>query len=238
MEFYDLLDQVLGLLEREGRVSYRALKRQFSLDDDYIEDLKAEIIDAKQLAFDEEGKVLVWAGKERQGERERWQSGEKGTESLESSAHGLASKPILYTPPHLAQRILDEQAAREMRAPEGERKAISVLFADIKGSMSLIEDLDPEEAQGLIDPALQIMMDAVHRYEGFVAQSTGDGIFAFFGAPIACEDHPQRALYAALQMQQESRRFAEQLRREKGINFQIRVGLNTGEVVLRSIRKR
>ncbi|MBI3303806.1 MAG: AAA family ATPase, partial [Deltaproteobacteria bacterium] len=122
-------------------------------------------------------------------------------------------------------------------APEGERKTITALFADIKNSMALIEDLDPEEARSIIDPALALMMEAVHRYEGYVAQSTGDGIFAFFGAPIACEDHPQRALYAALRMQEESRRYAEKLRREKGLNVRIRVGLNTGDVVLRSIRK-
>jgi class 3 adenylate cyclase/predicted ATPase len=120
---------------------------------------------------------------------------------------------------------------------DGERKTITALFADIKGSMSLIEDLDPEEARAIVDPALTFMMEAVHRYEGYVVQSTGDGIFAFFGAPIGHEDHPQRALYAALRMQEESKRFAETLRREKGINFQIRVGLNTGEMVLRSIRK-
>src|SRR5712692_202486 len=158
-----------------------------------------------------------------------------------SSASGVRrpeSKPIAYTPPHLAERILAEQAAREARgAQEGERKTITALFADIKGSMDLIEDLDPEDARSLIDPALALMMDAVHRYEGYVAQSTGDGIFAFFGAPIAHEDHPQRALYAALRMQEESRRYAEKLRLEKGINVQIRVGLNTGDVVLRSIRR-
>ncbi len=122
-------------------------------------------------------------------------------------------------------------------ASDGERKTITALFVDIKGSMALIEDLDPEDARRLVDPALQLMMDAVHCYEGYVAQSTGDGIFAFFGAPIAHEDHPQRALYAALRMQEESKRYAEKLRLERGLNLQIRVGLNTGEVVLRSIRK-
>src|SRR5439155_9502528 len=116
-----------------------------------------------------------------------------------------------YTPKHLAERILAEQAAMEARgAIEGERKTITALFADIKGSMDLIEPLDPEEARSIIDPALQFMMDAVHRYEGYVAQSTGDGIFALFGAPLACEDHPQRALYAALRMQEEGKRFAQQ----------------------------
>ena len=154
------------------------------------------------------------------------------------SAHSQPQPPVSYTPRHLAERIQAEREAMEARgAPDGERKSITALFADIKGSTDLIHDLDPEEARAILDPALQCMMDAVHRYEGYVAQSTGDGIFALFGAPIAHEDHPQRALYAALLMQEESRKQAEQLRREKGLNLQIRVGVNTGEVVLRSIRK-
>ena len=151
---------------------------------------------------------------------------------------GRFASPQSYTPRHLAERILAEQATLEARAnPEGERKTITALFADIKGSMELIEDLDPEEARHIVDPALQLMMDAVHRYEGYVAQSMGDGIFALFGAPIAHEDHPQRALYAALRMQEEGKKYAEKLRLERGINVQIRVGVNTGEVVVRSIRK-
>jgi predicted ATPase/class 3 adenylate cyclase len=148
-----------------------------------------------------------------------------------------ALRPITYTPRHLAERILAEQAALEARgAPDGERKTITALFADIKGSMDLLEDLDPEEARQLIDPALKLMMDAVHRYEGYVAQSLGDGIFALFGAPIAHEDHAQRALYAALRMQEEMRRYADRVRLQRGVPLQIRVGLNTGEVVVRSIR--
>ena len=146
-------------------------------------------------------------------------------------------RPITYTPRHLAERILAEQAALEARgAPDGERKTITALFADIKGSMDLLEDLDPEEARQLIDPALHLMMEAVHRYEGYVAQSLGDGIFALFGAPIAHEDHAQRALYAALRMQDEMRRYANNVRLARGVPLQIRVGLNTGEVVVRSIR--
>src|SRR5207245_2412922 len=148
-------------------------------------------------------------------------------------------RPISYTPRHLTQRIRAEQAAMEARgAIDGERKTITALFADIKGSMALIEDLDPEDARRLVDPALQLMMDAVHRYEGYVAQSTGDGIFAFFGAPIAHADHPQRALYAALRMQDESRRLAERLRVEKSLpSLQIRVVINTEESVIRAARK-
>src|SRR5437867_6806958 len=156
----------------------------------------------------------------------------------DSGVRPLELAPASYTPRHLAQRILAEQAAMEARgSTDGERKTITALFADIKGSMSLIEDLDPEDARAIIDPALALMMDAVHRYEGYVAQSTGDGIFAFVGAPIAHEDHPQRALYAALRMQEDSKRYGEKLRLENGVILQIRVGLNTGEVVLRSIRK-
>src|SRR5439155_4297326 len=148
------------------------------------------------------------------------------------------ARPASYTPRHLAERILAEHAAMEARgATEGERKTITALFADIKGSMVLIEALDPEDARQVIDPALQLMMDAVHRYEGYVAQSTGDGIFAFFGAPIAHEDHAQRALYAALRMQDEIGKYADTLRSAGRSPIEIRVGVNTGEVVLRSIRK-
>ena len=97
-----------------------------------------------------------------------------------------------------------------------------------------MRDLDPEEARAIVDPVLQLMMAAVHRYGGYVAQSTGDGIFALFGAPVAHEDHPQRALHAALAMQEELRRYADRLRNEGKIPVEARVGVNTGEVVLRT----
>src|SRR6266545_2006966 len=146
--------------------------------------------------------------------------------------------PVSYTPRHLAERIRAEQVAIEVRGTtDGERKTITALFADLKGSTALIEGLDPEEARAIIDPALQLMMDAVHRYEGYVAQALGDGIFALFGAPIAHEDHPQRALYAALRMQEEMRRYADRLREKGHAPLLMRVGVNTGEVVVRSIRK-
>ena len=119
--------------------------------------------------------------------------------------------------------------------PEGERKTVTALFADIKGSTELMRDLDPEEARAIVDPVLQLMMAAVHRYGGYVAQSTGDGIFALFGAPVAHEDHPQRALHAALAMQEELRRYAGRLRAEGKLPVEARVGVNTGEVVVRTI---
>jgi len=120
--------------------------------------------------------------------------------------------------------------------PDGERKTVTALFADIKGSMDLMEDLDPEAARAVVDPALKLMIDAVHRYDGYIVQSTGDGIFALFGAPIAHEDHPQRALHAALRLQEEMRRYAAGLREAGNLPIEARVGVNTGEVVVRSIR--
>src|SRR6266446_3953110 len=119
---------------------------------------------------------------------------------------------------------------------EGERKTVTALFADIKGSMELMEELDPEEARAIIDPALQIMIEAIGRYAGYVVQSTGDGIFALFGAPVAHEDHPQRALYAALRLQEELKRYSDRMRQEGRLPLQARVGVNTGELVVRSIQ--
>jgi class 3 adenylate cyclase len=242
MTFDEILAQVIALLQRERRVSYRALKIRFNLDDEYLEGLKDELIEAKQLAADERGKVLVWTGDtpEPSGQSPvaSPQPPAPSTQPPDVSPQTAGPSPVSYTPKHLADRIRAEQAALEARAPsDGERKTITVLFADIKGSMSLIEGLDPEEARSLIDPTLKLMMDAVHRYDGYVAQSTGDGIFAFFGAPIAHEDHAHRAVYAALSMQEEAKRRAEQLQRDKGVNLQVRVGLNSGEMVLRAIHK-
>ncbi|AMR82014.1 adenylate/guanylate cyclase domain-containing protein [Cupriavidus nantongensis] len=147
------------------------------------------------------------------------------------------SAPIDYTPPYLAERIRAAQAEMEARgAVDGERKTVTALFADMAGSTALIHDLDPEDARRLIDPVLALMMEAVHHYEGYVAKSMGDGILALFGAPVANEDHPQRALLAALRMQEAMRQYADKVRLAQGIALPIRVGINTGEVVVRTIR--
>src|SRR5262245_49350819 len=138
--------------------------------------------------------------------------------------------PDAYTPTHLAEKILTSRSALE-----GERKQVTVLFADLKGSMELLADRDPEEARRLLDPVLERLMTAVHRYEGTVNQVMGDGIMALFGAPLAHEDHAVRACYAALHMQEAIGRYAEELRRQQGLDVQIRVGLNSGEVVVRAI---
>jgi class 3 adenylate cyclase len=123
----------------------------------------------------------------------------------------------------------------DARALDGERKTVTALFADIRGSTDLMEDLDPEEARAIIDPALKLMMEAVRHYDGYIVQSTGDGIFALFGAPLAHEDHPQRALYAALRLQEAIRRYSGKLVANGGTPLEARVGINTGEVVVRTL---
>ena len=141
-----------------------------------------------------------------------------------------SSGPETYTPKHLAEKILTSKGALE-----GERKQVTVLFADLKGSMELLADRDPEDARKIIDPVLELMMEAVHRYEGTVNQVMGDGIMALFGAPLAHEDHATRACYAALRMQNAVAHYAEDIRKRYGVDVQIRVGLNSGDVVVRSI---
>ena len=138
--------------------------------------------------------------------------------------------PLAYTPPYLAEKILTSSSALE-----GERKQVTVLFADLKGSMELLADRDPEEARQLLDPVLERMMAAVHRYEGTVNQVMGDGIMALFGAPLAHEDHAVRACYAALGMQAAVQQYATEVQRTHGVPLQMRVGLNAGEVVVRAI---
>jgi class 3 adenylate cyclase len=150
---------------------------------------------------------------------------------LSKPARAHFGAPEFYTPRHLAEKILTSRSALE-----GERKQITVLFADLKGSMELLADRDPEEARRLLDPILERMMEAVHRYEGTVNQVMGDGIMALFGAPVAHEDHAVRACYAALRMQDAVRHYAEDLRRRPGLDVLIRIGLNSGEVVVRAIR--
>src|SRR5262245_62149503 len=219
MTFEEILDQALAMLQRRGRLTYRTLKREFQLDDAALDDVKYELIRGQRLAQDEDGEVLVWTGA----------TGSVAAPAA-TPAPVQAHAPLTYTPAHPAEKIRTTR-----RVLEGERKQVTVLFADLKGSTELICDLDPEAAQKLLDPALQHMMDAVHGYEGTVNQVLGDGIMALFGAPVAHEDHAVRACYAALTMQAALRRYAEEVRRSHGLVVQIRVGLNSGEVVVRAI---
>src|SRR5271170_7778435 len=159
--------------------------------------------------------------------------GECGTAlTVARGAVTSAKLPVPVAEPSVRMRA--EQAAAD--ASGGERKTVTALFADIKGSMDLMESLDPEEARAIVDPALKLKIEAVHRYDGYIVQSTGDGIFALFGAPVAHEDHPQRALYAAFRMQEELKRYSDHIRVDGGVPIQVRVGVNSGEVVVRSIK--
>jgi hypothetical protein len=215
MDLFAVVDQVIELLRSRGRVSYRALRVQFHLDDEALDALKAELMEVHQLAIDQAGTMLVWTG-------------DGGTAS--PLAPQPTREPLTYMPPYLAEKILTSKTALE-----GERKQVTVLFADIKDSTELIRELDPEAAQQLLDPAIHRMMDAVHRFEGTVNQVLGDGIMALFGAPIAHEDHALRACYAALAMQAALRDYTETVRRQHGLELRVRVGLNAGAVMVRAI---
>jgi class 3 adenylate cyclase len=136
----------------------------------------------------------------------------------------------VYTPAHLAEKILTARSALE-----GERKQVTVLFADVKGSMELAEQMDPEAWSEIMQRFVRILVDGVERFEGFGDKFTGDGIMALFGAPIAHEDHAQRACWAALHLRDALKRYADELRRTAGVSLSVRIGLNSGDVVVGTI---
>src|SRR5439155_19365999 len=179
------------------------LQLQFQLDEAHLEALKDELIYGQRLAVDEEGRVRVWTG-------------DAASPPAPAVPPPPERPPHAYTPAYLAEKSLSSRPALE-----GERKRVTVLFADLKGSMELLADRDPEEARKILDPVLAHMMDAVHGYEGTVNQVMGDGIMALFGAPIAHEDHAVRACYAPLRMQESVNRYAEEAWRSHGVTVQI-----------------
>ena len=184
MDFVVVVDQVITLLRQRGRVTYRTLQRQFQLDEDALADLLAELRYAYRDEILEEEQGVLWVGDAR-----------STLPATAAPAAPTTLAPRTYPPAYLAEKILTSRSALE-----GERKQVTVLFADLKGSMELLAERDPEEARQLLDPVLEHMMAAVHRYEGTVNQVMGDGIMALFGAPLAHEDHAVRACYAALAM--------------------------------------
>src|SRR5215813_10631686 len=217
MTFDETLVRVLELLQREGRVSYRALRRRFDLDEEYLEDLKAEIIQAKKLAVDEDGAVLVWTG-------------DAAPASVPMPTQERV--PLAYTPRHLAEKILTSRAALT-----GERKQVTVFFCDLANSTALAERLGPEAMHTLLQHFFELALHEVHRYEGTVNQFLGDGFMALFGAPVAHEDHARRAVLAALGLQRSLRgRGSQPLPGlPPGEDLSVRMGLNTGLVVVGSI---
>jgi class 3 adenylate cyclase/tetratricopeptide (TPR) repeat protein len=216
MSFIEKMRRARALLEEEGRVSLRAIQREFDLDDGALDDLIEELVEIQQVAV-RDGRALGWAG------------GVPAAAS-ETREHEHEHAPRNYTPKHLADKILQSKSVLE-----GERKQVTVLFADVKGSMELAEQFDPEAWHEILDRFFEILSEGVHRFEGTVNQYTGDGIMALFGAPIAHEDHAQRACYAALQLRDEISRYATELKRDHGVGFSTRMGLNSGEVVVGKI---
>ena len=216
MTFEEILDHAMAMLQRRGRVTYRTLKRQFQLDEAALEDLTVELIKGQRLAVDEDGEVLVWTG-------------ETGSTAPAAalSTETPAPAPRTYTPSYLAEKILTSRSALE-----GERKQVTVLFADVAGFSTLSARLDPEDVHTIMDGCFEILTQQVHRYEGTINQYTGDGIMALFGAPITHEDHAVRACYAALGIQTALRDYGEAVQRRWSVSFQMRLGLNTGLVVV------
>jgi class 3 adenylate cyclase len=221
MTFEEILDQAIAMLQRRGRLTYGTLKRQFQLDDAALEDLKNELIEGQRLAVDERGNVLVWTG-----------AGVSAPHPITPSASSQDRPPRAYTPQYLAEKVLHSRSALE-----GERKQVTVLFADLKGSMELLADRDPEEARHILDPVLERLMAAVHRYEGTVNQIMGDGIMALFGAPLAHEDHAVRACYTALAMQDAIRRYSAEVRRTHALQGRLAEGRALLEEGMRESRR-
>src|SRR4029453_1001032 len=207
MDFVAVVDQVITLLRQRGRVTYRTLQIQFRLDDAQLAALKHELLYSQPHVVDDAGRGLVWTG-------------DPGSALAAPSARVEVPErvPLVYTPPYLTEKILTSRSALE-----GERKQVTVLFADLKGSMELLAERDPEEARQLLDPVLEQMINAVHRFEGTVNQVMGDGIMALFGAPLAHEDHAVRACFAALAMQAAVKQYAAEVRRQHGVPLQMRV---------------
>jgi class 3 adenylate cyclase len=216
VDFVAVVDQVITLLRQRGRVAYRTLKVQFNLDDDALEALKDELLYAQQVARDEDERILVWTG----------DAGPAPAASA-APAETPARAPLTYTPPYLAEKILTSRSALE-----GERKQVTVLFADVTGFSTLSEQLDAEAVHIIMDGCFDILTRHVHHYEGTINQFTGDGIMALFGAPIAHEDHAVRALHAALDIQAAVHEYGEAVQRQWGVPFEMRCGLNTGTVVV------
>src|SRR3977135_1223570 len=211
MTFDEILDQVITLLKRQGRVSYPALKIRFSLDDEYLEALKAEIIEAQQLAMDENGRVLVWAGK-----------------IAETSA--TASPPAQPTQPPAWQEQRSPQTAPP--PPDAERRQLTVMFCDLVDSTKLSSRLDPEDWRDVVRAYQTACTEVVQRYDGHVAQLLGDGLLVYFGYPHAHEDDAQRAVRTGLGILDAMGDLHQGLQQAKSIQLAIRIGVHTGLVVV------
>jgi len=218
LAFLDIVRDAEAHLQENGRVSIRALRREFGVDDETLEDLIEELVEV-QRAAERDGNVLVWSA-----------DPGRSAPTTDTAPVVVERVPRAYTPKHLADKILQSKSALQ-----GERKQVTVMFADVKGSMELAEQLDPEEWHRILERFFEILTEGIHRFEGTVNQYTGDGIMALFGAPIAHEDHAHRACYAALHLRDAVRAHAAEVRARHGIPFGVRIGLNSGAVVVGKI---
>src|SRR3989449_6859436 len=220
MKFSTVVEQVLELLQRQKRISYRALKREFDLDDEYIEDLKTELIQAKRLARDEDGIVLVWTGEGTQRETEKRGIGEseKSNTKVASSQFPVASS----SPPPAPQtsdsgpRTPDAKPQTLDARHEAERRQLTVMFCDLVGSTALSERLDPEELREVVQTYQETYTAVVHRFDGYIARYVGDALLVYFGYPQAHEDDAQRAVRAGLEILAELPRLNEQVQATVG----------------------
>ena len=210
MDFLDVVDQVVALLRSRGRITYRALKRQFTLDDDVLEDLKAEIISGQRLAVDEDGTVLVWTGGEALTSTPLGTAGARP----EGQSIDIVSPPVVPQP------------------PDAERRQLTVMFCDLADSTTLAAQLDPEDLRAVLRVYQQTSAEVIQRYEGHIAQYLGDGLLVYFGWPQAHEDDAQRAVHAGLGILAAIQGLNTRLQQENGIRVAVRIGLHTGPVVV------
>src|SRR5919198_4506980 len=216
MTFEEILQQTIVILQSRGRVSYRALKRQFDLADEYLDDLKAELLYAYPQVVDDDGRGLAWSG-------ERAAASTASATLAPVAGHQSVREPRAYPPPHLVEKILTSHAALQ-----GERKQVTVLFCDLANNTGLAEQLGPEAMHTVLNQFFELALGAIHRYEGTINQFLGDGFMALFGAPIAHEDHARRAILAALEFRRQLHAYNAGQSAPQGVELTVRMGLNTG----------
>ena len=214
MSFLETVERARAFLERNGRVSLRALQREFNLDDDGLGELIEELVEIQRVAV-RDGSALAWAG---------------GVPPAPAGTPEHDRDPRNYTPKHLADKILTSRSALE-----GERKHVTVLFADVPDSVPLAANIGADEMHVLMDRCFECILNEVHRYEGTVNQFTGDGVMALFGAPLALEDAPRRAVLAALGIQHALEPISEEVRSRHAAQLRLRIGIHTGPVVVGKI---
>src|SRR5262249_20836458 len=215
MTFDEILEQVITLLQRQGRVSYRALKMRFDLDDEYLDVLKEELIDAQRIALDEDGRILVWTG--------------------QAEGVPLSASPSLQVEQQrLVQYDQPTQIAPplEPHTPEAERRQLTVMFCDLVESTKLASQLDPEDWRDVARAYQRVCTEVIQRYEGHIAQLLGDGLLVYFSYPQAHEDDPQRAVRTGLSILDAMGDLHTRLKRDKGIQVALRIGIHTGLVVV------